>query len=116
MFDRGDVFDGGEEEEPLDPAVELRRDVERALENPIRRRILRMLIDSDEPRTSPELFAGSGAETASQLAYHVAVLARVGAIRRRARSLTASPLATDPFISIMLGLTREEDELGSSPP
>lgn len=111
MFDREEFFDEGEEES-VDPSIELRRDVERALENPIRRRILRMLMDSDEPRSSPELFDGSGAETASQLAYHVAVLARVGAVRRRARALTASPLVNDPFISIMLGLTREEDERG----
>lgn len=110
MFDRGGAFDGGEEE-PLDPAVELRRDVERALENPIRRRVLRMLIASEEERTTRELFDGSGAETPSQLAYHVAVLARIGAVRRRAQSLRASPLVNDPYVSVMLGLTSEEDEL-----
>jgi DNA-binding transcriptional ArsR family regulator len=94
-----------------------RADLVAAIGHPLRRRILRLLRDSDDPR-SPSKMAKALGEPLGTTAYHVRVLDKVGAledageqqVRGAVESFFVSTIEDDPTIEALLEETREADE------
>jgi DNA-binding transcriptional ArsR family regulator len=88
-----------------------------AIGHPLRRRILRLLRDLDEPRSPSEVSRELG-EPLGTGAYHVRVLERTGAVektdeqqvRGAVESFFVSTIEDDPPIEALLEETREADE------
>jgi DNA-binding transcriptional ArsR family regulator len=88
-----------------------------AINHPVRRRILRELRDSDEPRSPAEL-ARAFRVPIGTISYHTNVLRRLGALKpageRQVRGAVEhfydSTIEGDPPIEALLDETREVDE------
>ncbi len=98
--------------------AELPPQVRKALENPVRRRILRALNNSEIPRTSIELASASTpASSISIINYHALVLAGCGSIKvtgtqpipGNVTRLYASNVAGDRQIASVLQASRQLD-------
>lgn len=90
--------------EQLDPTSDATQDGLSALNHPLRRQLLRLLIEADEP-TSPRELAITLDKTLTKVSYHVRVLARCGAVSlirtEPARgSIQHLYVATPEFVSI----------------
>lgn len=88
-----------------------------AIDHPLRRRILRLLLDEDVP-LSPVQMAETLTALLGSVAYHVRVLRRLGAVEpvgeRRVRGaiqrFSRTTIENDPPIEKLLEETREADE------
>ncbi|MDX6581183.1 MAG: Helix-turn-helix domain [Solirubrobacterales bacterium] len=88
-----------------------------ALNHPVRRQILRILIDSGEPRDSGEIIAAGLPDlSVSAVGYHVRVLESAGMISRDGGATGdestyrfAATAVDDPEIVAMLESTRDTD-------
>ena len=85
-----------------------------ALDHPLRRQILRVLIADDEPLTVPQLVTElSPGANISEVAYHARVLESAGAVGRNgADSAEADRYRVDdppPELIALLEATREDD-------
>jgi DNA-binding transcriptional ArsR family regulator len=110
----GDVADRGEERGGESGR---RAKLISAIGAPLRRRILRLLRDLDEPRSPSEISRELGLPLGTG-AYHVRVLERIGTVektdeqqvRGAVESLFVSTIEDDPPIEALLEETREADE------
>jgi DNA-binding transcriptional ArsR family regulator len=87
-----------------------------ALNHPVRRQILRILIDSGRPLAPAEIVAaGLPYASLSTVAYHARVLEQSGGVNRSGgeppRRYTTE-LAADPEVVALLEATRRTDEAG----
>jgi DNA-binding transcriptional ArsR family regulator len=89
-----------------------------ALNHPVRRQILRILIDGGEPRDSREIIAAGLADLSlSTVGYHARVLESAGMISRSGGGATgdestyrfAATAVDDPEIVALLDSTRDTD-------
>lgn len=87
-----------------------------ALNHPVRRQILRVLIDSGRPLAPAEIVsAGLPHASLSTVAYHARVLEQSGGVNRSGSELPhryTTELASDPEIVALLEATRRADEAG----
>ena len=85
-----------------------------ALNHPVRRQILRALIESGRPLAPAEIVAaGLPRASLSAVAYHAGVLERSGEVSRTGGELPpryTTELAQDPKVVALLEATRRADE------
>ena len=88
-----------------------------ALNHPVRRQILRILIDSGRPLAAAEIVsAGLPNASLSAVSYHARVLERSGGVNRNGDEPPhryTTDLAADPEVISLLEATRRTDEAGS---
>lgn len=115
MSDTGKGRGGGK------PNGEWRADLIKAIDHPLRRRILRLLGDHEEP-LSPAQMAEELDFSLSMTAYHIRILHELRAIERTGRRQVRGALQRfyksrvkdDPPIATLLEETREVDDAGSA--
>jgi len=86
-----------------------------ALDHPVRRQILRTLIESGQPLAPAEIVAtGLPRASLSAVAYHAGVLERSGNVSRTGElpHRYTTELAADPKVVALLEATRRADEAG----
>jgi DNA-binding transcriptional ArsR family regulator len=105
---------------PAELASSLAPHLKRALDNPIRRRILRALNKDGEPRTLGELSTLIPGTNISTIGYHVLTLEECGTVSvtvllaesafGRAGNRYASNIGDDQAVREVLSRTRQDDE------
>lgn len=103
------------------PDGKRRADLISAIDHPLRRRILRLLDDRDEPLSPVQIAAALGVSL-STTAYHVRILAKLRAVVRAGRKQVRgalqrfyrSTIEDDPPVEALLEETREVDDDDSS--
>jgi DNA-binding transcriptional ArsR family regulator len=99
-------------------ATTRKQDREHAVDHPIRREILRALLDAPAPLTVEKLDELVPTANVSTLNYHVLVLERDGCIRRSGEVVLSNgvlptyraTVADDPFLIVRLEASRQADE------
>jgi DNA-binding transcriptional ArsR family regulator len=120
MQERMDMGDTGEDREAGKPNGAWRADLIKAIDHPLRRRVLRLLGDRDEP-LSPAQMAEELDFSLSMTAYHIRILYELRAVARAGRRQVRgalqrfykSKVKDDPPIATLLEETREVDDAKS---
>jgi DNA-binding transcriptional ArsR family regulator len=99
------------------PGGEQRANLIKAIDHPLRRCVLRVLLDEDEPRSPTEIKQVLGLKLNS-VAYHVRILLRLGGVKPAGEQMVRGAMEhfyrpaieNDPPIETLLEETREFDE------